>query len=44
MDFRDAINASRKYALAILDYWDLRGYTTKNDDARTLAKPFERMT
>ena len=43
-DFRDAINASRKYALAILDNWDLRGYTAKNGEARTLAKPFEQMT
>ncbi|NLD34783.1 MAG: selenocysteine-specific translation elongation factor [Clostridiales bacterium] len=40
-DFRDGINASRKYALAILEYWDLRGHTKKSDDARTLAKPFD---
>lgn len=40
-DFRDAINASRKYALAILEYWDLRGNTKKTEDGRVLEKPFE---
>jgi selenocysteine-specific elongation factor len=40
-DFRDAIGASRKYALALLEYWDLKGYTQKGAESRTLAKPFE---
>lgn len=35
-EFRDAIGASRKYAMAILEYWDKRGVTRKNGDARTL--------
>ncbi|NLX83403.1 MAG: selenocysteine-specific translation elongation factor [Clostridiales bacterium] len=40
-DFRDAISASRKYALALLEYWDLKGYTKKGAEARLLAKPFD---
>ncbi len=40
-DFRDAISTSRKYALALLEYWDLKGYTKKGAESRTLAKPFE---
>ncbi len=39
-DFRDALNASRKYALALLEFWDLRGSTRKTGDARKQAKPF----
>ena len=34
--FRDAISASRKYAMAILEYWDRRGVTRKQEDARIL--------
>ena len=34
--FRDAIGASRKYAMAILEYWDRRGVTRKQEDARIL--------
>lgn len=40
-DFRDAISASRKYALSILEYWDLRGHTRMEGEARSLQKPFE---
>ena len=35
-DFRDAIGASRKYALAILEYFDKRGLTKKVGDGRVL--------
>lgn len=35
-EFRDALGASRKYAMAILDYWDKKGLTRKNGDARTI--------
>ncbi len=42
-DFRDGIKASRKYALAILEYWDLRGNTRKEGDARKQQKPFDRL-
>lgn len=33
-DFRDTLNTSRKYALAILEHWDRRGLTRKQGDAR----------
>ncbi len=36
--FRDALNTSRKYALAILEYWDRRGVTKTSGDARVLAR------
>lgn len=36
--FRDAIGTSRKYAMAILEYWDVTGLTKKTGDARILAK------
>ena len=35
-DFRDAISASRKYALAILEYFDKKGITKKVGDGRIL--------
>lgn len=35
-EYRDAIGASRKIALAILDYCDYKGWTVKNGDERTL--------
>ncbi|NCB30279.1 MAG: selenocysteine-specific translation elongation factor [Clostridia bacterium] len=34
--FRDAIGTSRKYAMALLEYWDVTGITRKNGDARVL--------
>ena len=34
--FRDAIGTSRKYAIALLEYWDLTGLTRKEGDARRL--------
>jgi len=37
-DFRDAIDASRKYALAFLDYFDKRGITKKVGEGRILLK------
>jgi selenocysteine-specific elongation factor len=37
-DFRDALSTSRKYALAILEYWDRKGLTRKTGDARKMAK------
>ena len=36
--FRDAIGTSRKYAVALLEYWDLTGFTKKRGDARVLGK------
>lgn len=36
-DFRDALNTSRKYALAILELWDRRGLTRKVGEGRRLA-------
>jgi len=35
-DFRDAISASRKYALAFLEYFDKKGITKKVGDGRIL--------
>ena len=35
-EFRDALGTSRKYAVAILEYFDRRGFTKKTGDARTL--------
>lgn len=37
-EFRDAIGASRKFAMAILDCWDKKGITKKTGDVRTLVK------
>ena len=37
--FRDAIGTSRKFAMALLEYWDVTGLTRKTGDARVLAKP-----
>ncbi|MPN46772.1 Selenocysteine-specific elongation factor [bioreactor metagenome] len=34
--FRDSIGTSRKYAMALLEYWDVTGITRKNGDARVL--------
>ena len=34
--FRDAIGTSRKYAMALLEYWDLTGLTKKTGEGRTL--------
>ena len=36
-DFRDALSTSRKYALAILEYWDRKGITRKTGEARKMA-------
>lgn len=36
--FRDAIGTSRKYALALLEYFDRQGITRKEGDARVLRK------
>lgn len=33
---RDALSTSRKYAMALLEYWDLAGLTKKEGDARRL--------
>jgi selenocysteine-specific elongation factor len=35
-EFRDELNTSRKYAIAILDYFDLQHFTVKKDDCRVL--------
>lgn len=35
-EFRDAIETSRKYAVALLEYWDRKGITKKVGDARVL--------
>ena len=35
-EFRDMMGTSRKYAMAILEYWDRRGITKKVGDARVL--------
>lgn len=37
-EFRDLLNTSRKYAVAILEYWDRKGITKKVGDARILGK------
>ncbi len=37
--FRDMIDASRKYALPLLEYFDRQGLTRKVGDVRVLAKP-----
>jgi len=34
--FRDAIGTSRKYAMALLEYWDVTGLTMKMGDGRIL--------
>lgn len=36
-DFRDALNTSRKYALAILEYWDRKGLCKKVGEARKMS-------
>lgn len=36
--FRDALGVSRKYALALMEYWDSSGITRKTGDIRTLAR------
>ena len=36
--FRDMIGASRKYALALLEYFDRQGITRMENDARVLVK------
>lgn len=35
---RDALGVSRKYALALLEYWDSAGITRKTGDLRTLGR------
>jgi selenocysteine-specific elongation factor len=35
-EFRDLINASRKYALPLLIYFDTKGVTIKRGDVRVL--------
>ena len=37
-EFRDALEISRKYALALLEYWDSNGITRKVGDLRVLLK------
>ncbi len=37
-DFRDLLGTSRKYAVALLEFWDRRGITQKVGDARVLTK------
>ncbi|WP_250229444.1 selenocysteine-specific translation elongation factor [Anaeropeptidivorans aminofermentans] len=37
-EFRDLIGASRKYAVALLEYWDSKKITKKVGDARVLTK------
>ena len=37
-EFRDALGISRKYALALLEYWDGTGVTRKTGDVRVLVK------
>ena len=34
-EMRDLMGASRKFAVAVLEYWDKRGITKKVGDART---------
>jgi len=41
-DFKYAINSSRKYALAILDYFDARRVTVRSGNLRRLAPDHER--
>lgn len=41
-DFKYAIGSSRKYALAILDYFDARRITVRNGNLRRLAPDYER--
>lgn len=36
--FRDALGSSRKYAVALLEYWDITGLTKKRGDARVISK------
>ena len=37
-EFRDALGISRKYALALLEFWDSEGFTKKEGDSRVLLK------
>jgi selenocysteine-specific elongation factor len=37
--FRDLINASRKYSIALLDYFDRTGFTLRVGDSRKLRRP-----
>ena len=39
-EFRDALSTSRKYALAVLEYFDKLGITRKDGDYRRLNKGF----
>ena len=38
--FRDLLGTSRKYALAVLEYWDRNKITKKDGDLRRLAQGF----
>ena len=40
---RDLINSSRKYTLAVLEYYDKNRITKKDGDLRRLAIPFDRL-
>jgi selenocysteine-specific elongation factor len=40
---RDLINSSRKYTLAVLEYYDKNKITKKDGDLRRLAIPFDRI-
>ncbi len=39
-EMRDLLNTSRKYAIALLEFWDRRGITKKVGDARVLGANF----
>lgn len=39
-EFRDAMSTSRKYALAVLEYFDKNGITRKDGDFRRLNRGF----
>ena len=41
---RDLINSSRKYTLAVLEYYDKNRITKKDGDLRRLNIPFDRIS
>ena len=41
-ELRDALNTSRKYSLAVLEYFDKNRITKKEGDYRRLLRPFDR--
>ena len=42
LDFKDLIGASRKYAIPILEYFDKKGLTKRNDNERSLVDGWEK--